>query len=95
MMMTRGERSGFGNSRHMFKATYTLGCRRVLLPTRRAKFSSSSLSPNRTLRAKVETDEDGIPVRVLRRNRIYASVFVPISHILETFAFGNFQARKL
>ena len=45
----------------MLKATLG-GCRRVLLPTRLTKLSSS-LSPNRTLRTDVETDEDGIPVR--------------------------------
>ena len=39
-----------------------LGCRRVRLPTRLARLGSS-LSSKPTLRADVETDEDGIPVR--------------------------------
>lgn len=45
----------------MLKAA-TLGCRRVLLPTRLTKLGSS-LSSNRTLHTDVETDEYGIPVR--------------------------------
>ena len=38
----------------------SLGCRRVLLLTRRP---NASLSPKPTLRTDVETDEDGIPTR--------------------------------
>jgi len=40
----------------------TLGCRRVLSSTRLAR-PNSSLSSKPTLRAGVETDEDGIPIR--------------------------------
>ena len=40
----------------------TLGYHRVLLSTRVARLNSS-LSPKPTLRATVETDEDGIPIR--------------------------------
>ena len=39
-----------------------LGCRRVLLPTRSTRLSSS-LSSKPTPRTDVETDEDGIPIR--------------------------------
>lgn len=40
----------------------TLGRRRVLLPTRAARLTSS-LSHNPTLRTDIETDEHGIPIR--------------------------------
>ena len=52
---------GLGRKFPMMLRT-ALGCHRVLFPTRLARLNSS-LSSKPTLRANVETDEDGIPIR--------------------------------
>jgi len=53
-----------GKGRREFPMMFrtSLGCRRVLFPTRLARLNSS-LSSNPTLRTGVETDEYGIPIR--------------------------------